>query len=555
MTRHGNIATRRQRQQAQALLQENRLEEARDLYLQVCSIDPDDADSWALAGVILGRLGQLQEAASCFRKTVALRPALAEAHYNLGKALRGIGLLQEAATSYEAALRLRPDWVEAMQNLGNVLRSLGRLREAETCYRRVLTLDPRYSRAWEALGDVLLSLGKLDESMDCFMRLEAVIPGSIEARIGQATVLERRGDVEQASGMAGQLIEAGTRDLRVDLLYAAAREPEEAIALLEPWLAREDPGTGEQPRAALHFALGDLYDRRQDYRRAFGHYQEAHRLKARTFDLPGFSSFIGDLISVFTPEFMASAPRATHGSGRPVFIIGMPRSGTTLVEQILSSHPEVFGAGELEEIRQISLEMLEADGNGRLLPDCLGDLSMDACNRYATRYLDHLDALAGGATHVTDKMPQNFIGVGLIALLFPGSPIIHCRRDPLDTCLSCYVSDFGAAHDYACDLETLGGYYREYRRVMHHWTGVLHVPMLEIDYEALVADQEAVTRTLLQYCGLEWDERCLRFFDNRRNVATLSYDQVRKPVHSRSVGRWKRYEPYLQPLIRSLGTG
>jgi len=553
MVMNSDIHTRQLKQRARALLSERRLQEAGELYLQICRAEQDNPDNWAMAGVIMGQLGQMTEAVSCFQRAVALRPDFAEAHYNLGKACRELGHLELAVSSYEAALRLRPEWPDALFNLGNTLNSLGRLREAEQCYRRVLAVNPGYSRAYKVLGNLLVTLGDLDASLDCYERLERTIPGSIDARIGRAKVLERRGEIDQASAIARQLIEAGTKNLELDLLYASMCDPGDAIALLEPWLAKADQGIEKQLLAKLHFVLGDSYDRQKDYRAAFGHYQAGNRLKARTFDVPGFSTFVGDVISVFSPAFMSAAPRATHGSHRPIFIVGMPRSGTTLVEQILSSHPDVFGAGELDEIRHISLEMLEADQNGRIPANCLNGLTEDACNRHAGRYLDYLDGLADGAARVTDKMPQNFIGVGVIALLFPDARIIHCRRNPIDTCLSCFFNDFGATHDYANDLETLGGYYRQYQRMMRHWKDVLDIPMLEIDYEALVADQETMTRALLEYCDLEWVERCLRFFDNKRVVSTASYDQVRKPIYASSIDKWKCYEPYLEPLIESLG--
>jgi len=551
----GSIVARKKKRQAQALLGQSRLQEARELYLQLCRIDPDDPENWAMAGVIVGRLGEMQEAATCFQRAIALRPGFAEAHYNLGKALKAMGQLEMAASGYEAALRLRPDWADALYNLGNVFDLLGRLRDAEDCYRHVLAITPDDPKVQKAFGNVLMSLGNLDESLDCFERLGKSHPGDIQARVGTAKVLERRGEMDEASAIARQLIESGARNLELDLLYASMCDPAEAIARLESWLGSEEREIDRPLRVTLHFTLGELYDRRRDYHAAFQHFQTANQLKARTFDVPAFSSFLEDLISVFTPAFMSAAPRATHGSDRPIFIVGMPRSGTTLVEQILSSHPDVHGAGELEEIRRISLEMLKTGENGRLLAGCLDDLTVDDCNRLAARYLDHLDGLAGGAARVTDKMPQNFIGIGVIALLFPGARIIHCRRDPLDTCLSCFINDFGATHDYATDLATLGAYYGEYRRVMHHWKDVLGIPMLEIDYEALVADQESVTRRMLDYCGLEWNERCLHFHDNRRAVATSSYDQVRRPIYSRSIGRWRNYEQYLKPLIDSLGIG
>lgn len=555
MAAEGSSIVRKKKRQALALLDANRPQEASALLLQICQLEDGEPEHWMLAGVALGRAGRLSEAASCFQKTATLRPDFPEAHYNLGKARKELGQLEQAVASYEAALRLRPSWPEALFNLGNVLDLLGRLREAATCQQRLLELSPDHPAALKALGSALMSLGELDEALACYARLGAVEPGSLDAQIGRAKVLERRGDIEPARAILKPLADAGSRNLELDLLYASMIDTDAAIALLEPWAARGEPGMESRAMSSLHFRLGALHDRLANYRPAFEHYRIANRLKARAFDLTAFSGFVDDMMATFSPEAMSAAPRATNGSRRPLFIVGMPRSGTTLVEQILCSHPDVFGAGELDEIRHISLEALKTDAHGRIPADSLQALTADACNRHAARYLEHLDGLSAEAARVTDKMPQNFIGIGLIALLFPEAAIIHCRRDPLDTCLSCFVSDFGASHDYTGDLRTLGAYYRQYQRLMDHWKDRLGIPMFEVDYEALVADQEGVTRGLLAHCGLAWDERCLRFHDNRRVVSTASYDQVRQPIYTRSVGRWKHYEAELQPLVEALSAG
>jgi len=550
-----NIFTRAKKQKAQALFNEHRLDEAQELYQQICRTDKNDPEAWAMFGVIVGQLGQMTEAASYFQKAVTLRPDFAEAHYNLGKACKELGHLDKAASSYEAALRLQPDWPEALYNLGNILNLQGRMRDAEACYRRILSINPEYSKAYKILGNLLIALGDLDEAMDCFRSLEKIDPGSMDVKIGEAKILQRQGQVDQARAIAQQLIASDTKSLEVDFLYASLCNHEDAIALLEPWLAKKNwQGVESQQQVSLHFMLGDLYDKQDYFQQAFEHYLAANRLKARTYDIEALTSFIDRLISIFTPGFMSTAPRASHNSDSPIFILGMPRSGTTLVEQILSSHPDVFGAGELEDIRLITAQLLSVDEHGQPPSDCLGALTTQTCNQQADRYLKHLDKLSSASRYVTDKMPQNYLGLGVISLLFPRARIIHCKRNPVDTCLSCFSNDFGETHAYAYDLEVLGKYYREYQRIMYHWQAVLNIPMLDISYEALVADQEGMTRALLEYCNLEWDDRCLRFYDNKRTVTTLSYDQVRKPIYTRSIGRWKHYEPYLKPLIEVLGS-
>ena len=249
---------------------------------------------------------------------------------------------------------------------------------------------------------------------------------------------------------------------------------------------------------------------------------------------------------------MARLPRARVHSDRPVFIVGMVRSGTTLVEQILSSHPDVYGAGELPDITEITRALPGFLGTGDRYPECLPKLTPEAADVMARRYLDRLTQIAPKARRVTDKLPGNFMYLGLIEFLFPGARIIHCMRDPVDTCLSAYFQDFSNNHPYAYDLSNLGAFYRGYLKLMAHWRKVIHLPLLEIKYEDLISDQERVTRSLVEFCGLEWDNRCLQFHETKRFVGTASHDQVNRPLYRESIQRWKNYERHLEPLLAAL---
>jgi hypothetical protein len=234
----------------------------------------------------------------------------------------------------------------------------------------------------------------------------------------------------------------------------------------------------------------------------------------------------------------------------------MPRSGTTLVEQILASHPEGAGAGELPDVIGMATGLPRVLGVPEAYPECVADLDRAALDRLAEGYLKRVQGRFPDARRVVDKMPQNFLHLGLIALLFPKARVVHCVRDPLDTCLSCYTTAFAVPHDYARDLGHLGRYYRAYARLMQHWRRVFEAldrPLLELPYEDVVADLEGRTRTLLAFVGLPWDERCLRFHETRRDVGTASYDQVRRPIYNTSIGRWKRFERHLGPLKAALG--
>ena len=286
---------------------------------------------------------------------------------------------------------------------------------------------------------------------------------------------------------------------------------------------------------------------------AFEHARRGKEGRRPAYDPAQTSQSVDRRIKYFTPKKLRRLPRASHGNRRPVFIIGMPRSGTTLVEQILASHSQVCGAGELRAlpaICQSARSNLQASCKD--YPELLDAMTPDIANELAEGYLSAIAAIDQTATYVTDKMPDNFLLLGLIATLFPGSHVIHCRRDPLDTCLSCYMNYFAGGQVFSHDLTHLGAYYRDYERQMTHWREVLNFPVIEVRYENLVKDAANETRKLLAHLGLPWEDACLNFHRNRRPVLTPSCDQVRRPMYSSSVGRWKRYAKQLAPLMSAL---
>ncbi|MEE8429157.1 MAG: sulfotransferase, partial [Gammaproteobacteria bacterium] len=326
---------------------------------------------------------------------------------------------------------------------------------------------------------------------------------------------------------------------------------QEAIALMES-LLKQNPVLATTSRCNLHFNLGKQYDDIGEYDKAFAHFQQGNSSKSVDFDTARYKSEMDALISTYTSDFLTRMPRATVRSDRPVFVVGMPRSGTSLVEQILSSHPSVFGAGELPDIVQLPLSLHVILGTEQRYPRCLPLLPQDKMDMLAQHYLDRLKSLSADATRVIDKMPGNFTHLGFIELLFPDARVIHIMRNPLDNCLSCYFQDFSRSHPYSYDLRVLGTFYNGYRRLMQHWRQVLTIPMMEVQYEELVANQEPISRELVKFCGLDWDERCLEFHKNKRYVGTASYEQVRRPMYQKSAGRWHNYESYLDPLMEVL---
>ncbi|MHC4430144.1 MAG: sulfotransferase family protein, partial [Planctomycetota bacterium] len=306
----------------------------------------------------------------------------------------------------------------------------------------------------------------------------------------------------------------------------------------------------------LRFLLGRALERSGRFDEAFAAYQQANETLRAPFDAGAWREQTEQLLEAFSPDRFAALPRAANGSELPVFIVGMPRSGSTLVETIIDAHPEAHGAGEFEAthflIESIALEI----GSNLPYPACVEDFDQDDVDNLSRAYLDRLSSLAPDARRITDKYLINYRQLGLLAPLFPEGRIIHCRRNPLDTCISCFaLALMPHIHAWSCDLRDLGAVYLEYERVMHHWRDVLGIPMLEVPYEAVVADQELWSRRIIEFCGLSWDDRCLRFHERARVVQTASYDQVTQPVYSSSVGRFRGFDPHLGPLREVLAEG
>ena len=424
---------------------------------------------------------------------------------------------------------------------------------AEARLREAVRAAPNDARAHDALARWLYQRRRFEEAVGEARRAAALAPDDAGCAASLATMLLDVGSAREAGDTLERLAAAEVPDRWVAHLYAraapsAGREGQ-ALAAVECALRAPDLPPGPDGRAMLHFAASNLLDRLGRYDEAFAQARlanESARTVTRPHDPAAHARWISRSISFFSRERLASLPRAAHGSRRPVFILGMPRSGTSLVEQILACHPKVHGAGELNALR------LAARASAATYPEGLAGVSPTHLNQLAAQYLSS----AGGprdVTYVTDKQPLNFLLLGLVELLFPGARVIHCLRSPLDTCVSCYLTNFEQSNEFKYDLAHLGAYYRQYVRLMDHWKHVLTVPVLEVRYEDVVRDTEGQARRMLEFLGLPWDERCLRYHESGRRVRTASTDQVRRPIYTSSIGRWKLYEKHLGDLVAALG--
>jgi tetratricopeptide (TPR) repeat protein len=561
-------------------------------FRKAVEFDPNLAAAHSNLGQMLLEQHQLHEALGHCRAALWLQPTFAPAHSNLGNVLRDLGRLTEAKASYGEALRLSPDLAMLYNNMGQALQEEGKLDEAlawygrglerepslarlhcnlasllEECdkqeeafarYQLALRLDPQYAEAHNGLGWVLHEQGRFEEAQDHYRTALRLKPDLAPAHCNLGTVREELSDFAGAESCFREA-------LRHDPRYTGAlaqlatmlrgRLPEDDLAALRRLLA--DPDLPAHKRGPLHFGLAEVLDARKEYAEAAEQLHQANTLtlaewrkRGQGYDPGAHTAFVDQLLAVFTPTFFERVRGFGVDSERPIFIFGLPRSGTTLTEQILAGHSQVFGAGELPWGRA-SFEALAGQGGMAGVFDSLARLEEATVRRLAGQHLEGLRALDGRAARVVDKMPDNYLYLGLLAALFPRARFLHCRRDLRDVAVSCWMTNFRHIR-WASDAGHIAARFADYRRLMDHWRRVLPVAFLEADYEETVADLEGVVRRLVAWCGLAWEPACLAFHKGKGPVRTASVAQVRQPIYTRSVARWRHYQASLGTLFAKL---
>jgi tetratricopeptide (TPR) repeat protein len=498
---------------------------------------------WKVLGVALKSQGK--EALLPLKKAAELMPNDVESHCNLALALQEIGQLQAAVASCRRALVIRPDHVPAYNNLSSALRELRQLDAAAESARRAMVFDPSYAAAYHGLGVVLRGLGDNNGAAENCHRALQIAPQLTGAMTFMAELEADKGDFARAEELFRRAIAIEPELAEGWAGIAAVRRMTKAD---DDWLASALSIVGHAlpPRdeARLRFAIGKFYDDVREFDSAFAHYQRANelcKLYGNEYNRPQQMLAIDAIERIYSRAWLEREQRHGDDSQRPVFIVGMPRTGTSLVEQILASHRSVFGAGELSFWK---------DATAQHAPSILTrKIDEGALPKLARDYLAQLQRISPHALRVIDKMPGNFLHLGLIHAAFPKARIIHMQRNPIDTCLSIYFQHFNTAHAYANDLDDIAHYYGEYARLMDHWCEVLPADaILHVPYEGLVDDQEGWSRKMLDFIDLPWDARCIDFHQCRRTVSTASNWQVRQKISKNSVQRWRNYEQFLGPL-------
>jgi tetratricopeptide (TPR) repeat protein len=536
--------------------QTGRTEQAVELMSQARDRAPNNPTFQANLGGVLKEQGQLDDAMACFKRALELRPAYPQAWNSLGLTLAALNRHQEAESCYRRALELRRQFPAAWLNLAEALRVLTQYEDAEQACREALALERDNPLAWMELGTTLSFLGRTAEALDALDRALALDPELADLHHEKGLVLSEEGRFDEAGACLRHALVLDRDSTQIYVKLSALRKftaGDPLIEEVEERLARES--ADKTTAINLNFTLGKLYTDSGEPERAFRHYLEANRLfRTRLNYSPADQqTYIQSILQHLDGDYLRRHRGAGLDTDGPVFIVGMPRSGTSLVEQILAGHPDMHGGGELKLLHARLRRRLGHHAATHPL-ERLVELDDAALTELGESTWAAMHALAPEAKHITDKMPPNFMIVGFLHTLFPRAKIIHCRRSPLDTCVSCFTKIFHEGQDYTYDLTELGEFYRLYTQTMAHWRTLLPAGvMLEIQYEEVVDNLEAAARKLVAHCNLPWDPACLNFHTTARPVRTASFYQVRQPIYRSSVGAWRKFDRFLGPLKAALG--
>ncbi len=490
------------------------------LCVAILSRDPGNAQALLLAGGLARGVGDSQLALDFFKRAVARQPKSVEARLVLAETFAEAHEHDDAIEHFRQVLERKPDMVAALGGLGKAYTAAGKAELALPLFKKATKLQPNHPALRFDHANALIALGRMDDAA-------ALLEENIARGHRVAASYRSLADTRKFSGEPAEL------GAIIERLGQAGLEPKDMIA--------------------LHHAAGKILNDLGRSEEAIDQFQASKVAAGHGYDVGAYRRQVDTLVAAFTPQLLAAKASLGNPSEVPVFIVGMPRSGTTLTEQICASHPAVHGAGELTKLGMVVRSAGYAQAPNGSIQKPPQQLNADEARTMADGYLDFVRRKAPSAERIVDKMPHNFQLIGMIALIFPKARIIHCTRDPIDNSLSCFFNTFNEKHGYNTDLRTLGLYYREYARLMRHWQALLPGRIHECRYETMVADQEAESRRLIEFLGLPWDDACLRFYETERSVTTPSRWQVRQPIYASSVKRWKKYENKIQPLIEALG--
>lgn len=524
---------------------------AERLLNKVRAVDPSQPDALNLLGIIAMQRAEFVKAEKFFNQAACINPTNFQYHNNLGVSIKNQGRLNEAISCFNKSIQLNPEYAEAYNNLGNTLNKLDSFPEAIIAFEKALTLNNQYYDAYLGLSNSYKESDRVKDMMACLHKAISLNQNNPRAYHALGCAYNVVGEFDEAIKAFGKVIELNPNYVEVyfDLSYSKKYQSLDDIEVARINALLGNSEISLDNKAFLYFALGKIHDDCKHYLEAFKYYQEGNQIRReRTqFDRAAHRRFVEESIQVFTSEFFAKKGGIGSLTDKPVFVVGMPRSGTTLVEQIVASHPNVHGAGEQPYLHKIKQKISLLIGGA--YPKQIQEIDHKMALELATYYENSVFNVAPASVkYVIDKAPYNFLHLGLISLLFPNARVIHCCRDPLDTCISNYFQCFKQGNSHSYDLEDLGFYYIQYKKIMTHWQKVLPIKILEVHYEDIVTNEQIKIRELLDFLGLTWDTACLEFYKANRSVKTASLFQTRQPIHNKSIQRWKKYEQFIGPL-------
>lgn len=518
---------------------------------RACELAPEDPRSWSDLGRVYAMFGELGMAVNLFAEAIKADRRHADSWHNLGTALKKLGDHRAAFSALKTALQLEPTRAESYVNLGNLLIEAGQLEDAVECFERAAHHDPKLAAARSRLAEQLSQQGDVHKAETLFRQAVGLNPDQVQGWFGLGRTLEDLGDADNALACYRQVLQRRPdHSQALGQYFALIREDSPADLLEYARAALNEPSVADEVKALIGYGLAKYHDRRNELAEAAvagSTANAARRRAAGPLKRDRLRARIDGLIATYDRDFFANRRRFGVGSDQPIFIVGLPRSGTTLCEQILSSHPMIHGAGELPDLARLSTRALE---DGELPPwqaalQLTEPKSLDLAAQYSKALRN---GAPKGSLRITDKSPLNFFQLAFAALLFPNARVIHCKRDARDNAFSIWLENFNPDQGYATDFHDLAFFHAEYQRLMSHWYRALPLPILDVQYEDTVRDVEAQARRLLAFVDVPWDDRCLDFHRNERAVQTPSRWQVRQPIYSKSVGKWRQYAPHLTAL-------
>jgi tetratricopeptide (TPR) repeat protein len=543
-------------QRALQLHQAGRRPEAEALYRQVLGQQPNHAAALHFLGLLLHQTGRSEEGLELIEQSVTLQPQNADFLNNMGTVMRDLGRVAAAVDFFRGAVDIKPDQLAARDNLGSSLKQLGQFDAAEEIYRGTIGRNPFHVRARMGLAETLQEAGRLDEAIALFRESLSIRPKDAELLYGLGVAMMEKGKLGEAADLARQAVAVVPGMAKAWLLLSQVKrqtDRDKELSGMEAEHAKAPQGS--LARMQLSFGLGKVHDDLKDYGRAFDYFAEGNAIRRQGIDYDPVRTRreFEAMKAAFDTAFFEKHRTSDISDDTPIFVVGMPRSGTTLVEQIIASHPQVFGAGELNILKTAVGKQFPMSMPGGF-PAGIADMPDKAFAEAGQAYLDMLHSRYPGYRHVTDKMPGNFMLVGFLHMMLPKAKIVHCARDAAATCLSIFKVHFrGDSHRYGYELGELADFHNLYTDIMAHWHKVLPGVVHDVRYEDFVADQEGQTRALMAYLGLPWDDKVLSFHETDRPVRTASAAQVRQPMYQGSVDLCKRYGDRLKPLLDKLG--